>query len=180
MGNLHNKGFIKDKKFLIAFAIALICSIICGIVLYKAVIYNTYLLNFADDYVFFVFNFQNSTLLFSKALTDLVYFYIVFAICYFTKFKYLSLIPLFLRGLFFGVYTVILIAANSFGGAMVAIFVFIPASLISFVCCFIVAEFCKVIYKKYALLMPLALALINLIIYALLINVVFRLVIVIV
>ncbi len=180
MGNLHSKGFIKDKKFLLAFLIALICSIICGIVLYKAVIFNEYLLNFANDYVFYVFNFENSTLLVSKVLTDLVYFYIIFSICYFTKFKYIALIPLFLRGLFFGIYTVILFAANSFGGAIVAIFVFIPASLISFFLCFIIAEYCKIVYKKYALVMPLVFAVANLIIYAMLVNLLFRLVIIIV
>ncbi len=180
MGNLHKKAFIKDKKFLLAFAIAIICSFICGIVLCKVAIINEYLVNFANDYVFFVFNFENSTLLVSKILTDLVYFYIIFAISYFTKLKYLTLLPLFLRGLFFGIYTAILIAVNSFGGTIVAIFVFIPASIISFALCYVIAEYCKEIYKKYALLMPLVFAVINLIIYAVLINLLFRLVIVIV
>lgn len=180
MGNLHNNGFIKDKKFLLTFVIALICSIICGIVLYKTAVLNEYLLNFADDYVFFVFNFENSALLVPKILTDIVYFYIVFAICYFTKFKYLSIIPLFLRGVFFGIYTSILIVVNSFSGTVVAIFVFIPASLVSFALCYIICEYCKIIYKKYAFVMPLAFSVINLAVYALLINLLFRLVIIIV
>lgn len=180
MGNLHNKGFIKDKKFLLAFLITVICSFICGTVLCKAVIFNEYLRNFADNYIFYVFNFQNSTLFLSKFLTDLVYFYIIFFICYFSRLKYLALLPLFLRGLFFGIYSVILIGAESFGGVVVAIFVFIPATLIAFVFCYIIAAVCKIIYKKYALLMPLVFSVISIIIYAVLINVLFRLVIIIV
>ena len=148
MRNFHSGGLFKDKKFIIAFAIALICAIICGIVLYKTVIFNEYFFNFASDYVFYVFNFENATLLISKLITDVIYFYIVFAISYFTNLKYLSLIPVFLRGVFFGVYTAILISANAFSGTIVAIFVFIPASLISFAICFLIAASCKIIYKK--------------------------------
>lgn len=177
---LHSKGFIRDKKFIFAFILALICSIICGIVLYKAVISNIYLINFADDYIFNVFNFRNGTLLFTRLLSDLIYFYIIFAVCYFSRFKYLTLFFIFLKGLFFGVYTVILIVASSFGGVVVAVFVFVPVSLLSFAMCYLVADLCKDIYKKYALVMPLAFALINCVIYAVLINVLFRIVIIIV
>ena len=180
MRNFHNKPSIGDKKFLLAFIITLLCSIICGIVLYKPANSNPYLCDFAEEYVFFVFNFNNASLLVTRILSDLIYLYVIFAISYFTKFKYLSLILIFLRGLFFGVYVALLIGVSSFSGTVVAIFVYIPASLISFVFCYLVADFCSVVYKKYALLMPLVLSVINLIIYALLINVLFRIIIMIV
>lgn len=180
MGNFNNNKLIIDKKFLLALAITLICSFICGIVLYKAVNINIYFITFADDYIFNVYNFRNGTLLLSRLLSDLIYLYIIFAICYFSKFKYASLIFIFFKGLFFGLYTAILIAASAFGGVIVAVFVFVPISLISLVMCYLVADLCKSVYDKYALVMPLALAIINCVVYALLVNVVFRFVILIV
>ena len=180
MRNFRKSGFSCDKKFILAFAITLICAIICGIVLYKPVISNVYFKDFADNYVFYVFNFKNSRLLFTHLLSDLIYLYVIFFICYFTKLKYFTLILIFLRGLFFGIYTAILFGVSSFGGSIVAIFVFVPSTLISIALCYFVADFCNNVYKKYAVFMPLVLSLLNLIVYALLINVLFRIVIIIV
>ena len=180
MGNLHYHKNICDKRFILAFFIALFCSIICGIVLYKPVTANEYFADFAYEYVYNVFTFNNGPLLLTHILSDLIYLYVFFFVCYFTKFKYLTLILIFLRGLFFGVYTAILIGVNSFGGIIVTFFVFVPATLISLALCLIVSETCKKINKKYALFMPAVLAVADLIIYALLINVLFRIIIIIV
>ena len=180
MGNLYYNCFKWDKKYFFAFLIALFCAIICGIVLYKPVICNFYFIDFASEYVFNVFNYRNAILLLAHFITDLIYLYIIFAIAYFTKLKYLTLALVFLKGMFFGVYVAILFCTGSFGGAIVAIFVFIPATLISIAMFYIVADYCKIINKKYVLLIPLVLAIISCIIYALLINVVFRLIIAIV
>lgn len=180
MRNFNRSKFACDKKFILAFIITLICAVICGIVLYKHVLSNVYLRDFAENYIFNVFDFKNSRLLLTRLLSDVVYLYIIFLICYFSKFKYLTLILIFLRGLFFGVYTVILIGASSFGGVIVAIFVFIPSTLLSLALCCAVAECCRIFYNKYALCLPLALAIIDCIIYALLINILFRIIIIIV
>ena len=180
MRNFCSGGLIRDKKFVLAFIITLICAIICGIVLYKPVISNQYLRNFADDYVYNVFNFKNSTLLLTHLISDLIYLYIIFFIGYFTRLKYFTLIFVFLRGLFFGVYSVILFAVIPVGGVIVGIFVFVPSTVFSILFCFLVAEGCKNIYKKYALCMPLVLAVVDLAIFAILINLVFRIVIIIV
>lgn len=180
MGNFNRKKYIKDKKYILAFIITLICAIICGIVLYKPVTSNGYLRDFAENYVYNVFNFKNSRLLLTHLISDIIYFYLIFLICYCSKFKYATLVLIFLRGLFFGVYTVILIGVNSFGGIIVSIFVFVPATLISLAMCCIVAECCRAFYKTYALSLPLVLAIINCIIYALLINLLFRIIIIIV
>lgn len=180
MKNFNSGRFIKDKKFILAFAITLICAIICGIILYKPVNNNIYLRNFAENYVYNVFNFKNSQLLLTHLIADIIYLYIIFVISYFLKFKYLALIFIFLRGLFFGAYTTILIGLSAFGGVVVTIFVFVPSTLLFFVLCYIVAECCTILYKTYALCLPLVLSIIDCVIYALLINALFRIIIIIV
>ena len=168
-----------DKRYVLAFIITLICSIVCGVVLYKPITVNIYFINFANDYVYNVFNFNNTPLFFTHFLADVLYFYVFFLICYLTKFKYVTLIFLYLRGLFFGIYAVILICVSSVGGVIVAMFVFIPATVLSFTICCIITEICKN-FARYAFFVPLVLALIDGIILMLLINVVFRVVIIIV
>ena len=180
MRNFNCSGFNRDKKFILAYLITLICAIICGIVLYKPVNSIIYLRNFAENFVYNVFNFKNSRLLLSHIVANVIYLYVIFCISYFSKLKYLTLIFVFLRGLFSGVYTAILIGLNAFGGVVVAVFVFVPSALIFFVACYIVAECCVKFYKTYALCLPIVLAIIDCIIYALLINVVFRVIIIIV
>ena len=170
----------RDKKYLLAFLITLLCSIICGIVLYKPVTTNVFFINMGYDYVYNVFNFNNTPLFFTHFLGSILSFYIFFLICYFTKVKYLTLIFLYLRGLFFGIYVVVLFCVNSIGGVLVAIFVFIPATLISFAVCAVITEVCKKFDKRYAFFVPAVLALLDGIILMLLINVVFRVVIIIV
>lgn len=169
-----------DKKYVWAFVITLLCSIVCGIVLYKPIAVNIYIINFANDYVYNVFNFKNTTLFFTHFLADVLYFYLFFLICYLTKLKYITLLFLYLKGLFFGIYAAILTCFCSVSGIIVAIFVFIPATLLSFVICCAIAELCKNFDNRYAFFVPLALALINSIILMLLINVLFRVVIIIV
>ena len=180
MRNLSFFGKKCDKRYILAFIIVLLCSVVCGIVLYKPVTTNVYFVSFANDYVYNVFNFACTPLFFSHFLADVLYFYIFFLICYLTKFKYVTLVFLYIKGLFFGIYAVILICVNSVGGILVAIFVFVPASLISFAFCCIITEICKSFDRRFAFFVPLALALIDGIILMLLQNVVFRVVILIV
>ena len=169
-----------DKKYFFAFLITLVCSIICGIALCDYVTRNEYLRNLACDYIFNVFNFKNSALIVPHILGDILYFYIFFLIGYFTKFKYLTLIFLFLRGIFFGVYVVLLVCVNSFGGVIVTVFVFVPATLISVAVCYLLVEFGRCWDNKLVFAVPAALALIDCIVLLLLINLVFRVVIIIV
>ena len=180
MRNLSIKNYKYDKKYLIAVFITLLCAIISGIVLYIFADVNIYFKNFAEEYVFFVFNFKNGDLIFSHLLSELLFLYIFFLIGYCTKFKYLTLIFIFIRGLYFAVYTAILIELNAFGGITVAILVFIPTSVFSIIFCCITAETCKSINKKIVFFVPAVFAVFNTLILLLLINVVFRVVIVIV
>ncbi|MDE5721944.1 MAG: hypothetical protein K2I30_04295, partial [Clostridia bacterium] len=150
------------------------------IVLFKVVNINIYFKEFTSDYVYYVFNFKNSKLLFTHILSEIFYLYVFFLIGYFTKFKYLTLIFVFIRGLYFAVYTSILFSMNAFGGITVAIIVFIPTSLISIIFCCATVELCKIVNKKFCFALPAVLALINTLILLILVNIVFRVVIVIV
>lgn len=169
-----------DKKYFFAFLITLVCSLICGIALCDYVTRNEYLRNLACDYIFNVFNFKNSALIVPHVLGDILYFYIFFLIGYFTKFKYLTLIFLFLRGIFFGVYVVLLVCVNSFGGVIVTVFVFVPATLISVAVCYLLVEFGRCWDNKFVFAVPAALALMDCLVLLILINLVFRVVIIIV
>ncbi len=180
MRNLSFNEFKWDKKYVIAVIITLLCAIISGIVLYKFVNINIFFIEYAQDYIFYVFNFKNSKLIFSHILGELFYCCIFFLIGYFTKFKYFTLIFIFIRGLYFTLYAAILIGLNSFGGITVAIFVFIPVSLLSILLCCCVTESCKIINTKYVFCIPAIFALINTLIFIVLVNVVFRVIIVIV
>ena len=180
MRNFSICGYKWDKKYFFAFIIAVICSIICGIVLYKPVISNIYLRNLVFDYIYNVFNFKNASLIFPHLLVGLIYLYVVFFIAYFSKLKYLTLIFVFIKGLFFGTYIAIIMSAYSFGGIVVGLIVYIPSTLISFALCYFIVEFCKVIDNKYVFIMPAAAAVVDTIIFAILLNVVFRAVIAIV
>ena len=180
MRNLSFKGCKWDKKYFIAALITFLCAIICGIVLYIFVNINIYFQRYAQDYVYYVFNFKNSKLILSHLLSSLLYIYICFLIAYFTKFKYVTLVLVFVRGLFFAVYTGILIGLNAFGGVTVAVLVFIPSTFVSILFCCITAETCRKLNRKYAFILPAVLSVIDLIIMIMLVNVVFRIIIVIV
>ena len=180
MRNLSFSKFKCDKKYLIAVLVTLLCAIICGIVLYINVNINIYFSYFAEEYIYCVFNFKNASIIFSHLLSELFYVYLFFLIGYFTKFKYFTLIFIFIKGMYFTIYSAILIAFNSFGGITVAVLVYIPTSIISFIFCILTVETCKIINKRYVFFIPAVFALLNTLILIVLINVVFRVVIVIV
>lgn len=169
-----------DVRFLIAFAVTIVIAIISGIVLFKLATINYYFYNFADLYVFYVFDFNNGALFFSHLISELFYLYIIFAIAYFTKLKFLSLILVFIKSLFTVIYCAILCSVCGFAGTIVALLVFIPTSLISFALYLFMVEACKIINKKYVFFFPAVLALIDCIILLILVNVLFRIVIIIV
>lgn len=180
MRNLSFNGCKGVKKYFIAVIITVICAIISGIVLYKFAQIGLYFKNFANDYVYFVFNFKNGSLIFPHLLSCLFYIYLCFAISYFTKLKYLTLIIIYIRVLFITLYSTILICMASVGGITVAVIVFIPSSIISVLACCVVSQFCDIINKKFVFAVPAVLAVADTIILVILVNVVFRVIIVIV
>ena len=177
---LSFKGLKPDKKYLIAVIITLICAIVCGIVLYNLADMSFYFNDYAQNYVYCVFIFNNGELILPHFFGELFYLYIVFILAFFTKFKYLTLIPIFVKGLFFTLYAAVLFELNMLGGISVALIVYVPISLVSFSMCYLLSESCKIINKKIVFFFPAILAVINTLLFLLLINVVFRLIIVIV
>ena len=169
-----------DIRWIIAHVIVIIGSIICGIVLFKLNNISNYVYNFADNYVFYVFNFKSGNMFLTHFLSELIYLYVVFFICYCTKLKFLALFVVFLRTLIATIYAIVLCTLFGAEGITVAIFVFIPAFLLSMFFLFFVCEQCREVCSPLCFAFPAILALLNSLILLLLVNVVFRVVIVIV
>ncbi len=169
-----------DLKYLLCFGIVVLTSIICGIVLYIFSNINVYFIENAQNYVFFVFNFKNTELFFARFFADLLYLYLFLILSYCTKFKYLTLIFLFIRGLFMTIYACILFALCGFGGVLAALLIFIPASLLSLALCYFIAESCKVCNRRYVFFLPLVISLIASLVFLIFHNVFFRIIIIIV
>lgn len=169
-----------DIRFLIVDAIVILAAIICGIVLYKMNNISNYVYDFANIYIFYVFNFNSGRLFISHILSELLYLYVVFLLAYFTKFKILAYPLLFLRTLFTSLYIVILCSLFGTEGLIVTILVYIPAYLCSVAFFIILREQCKQVCAPYSFICPAVLALLNTIILLLLVNIVFRVIVVIV
>jgi len=169
MRNLSFNGYKWDKKYFIAAAVTLCCAIISGIVLFKLGDLSIYFVNFANDYIYFVFNFKNGSIIFPHILSELFYLYLFFLIAYCTRMKYFTLVLVFVRGMLFTVYACILLCATAFG-----------YFFISLICCVFVSDVCRFVNKRYVLFMPALLAVANTLVLLVLINVVFRVIIVIV
>lgn len=180
---LSLKGYKWDKKYLIATLVTILCAFICGIVLCIVANVNIYLKNYATDYIFYVYNFNIGGLFGTHFLAELLYIYIFFLLGLFCRTKYVTLIFVFIRSLFFSAYTTILISVGSFGGGLVVFFVFLPCAFLSLIICFFTVEWCKCLkrpLKIYVFLIPAFIALLNCLVLTFLIGVVFRVVIIIV
>lgn len=169
-----------DFRYLIAYAVVTLIAIICGIVLYKLNSISNYVYDFANVYIFYVFNFNSGKLFVSHILSELVYLYVVFLFAYFTKFKILVYPLLFLRTLFTAVYVIILCSLFGTEGIIVAILVFIPSFFCSLFFFILLSEQCRQLCPPYSFICPAVLALVNTVILLLLVNVVFRVIVVIV
>ncbi len=180
MGILKLQSKKPDKKYLIVCLISLILAIICGIVLHICCGISVYSYNFADTYIYYVLNFANARLFFSHLAVDIFYFYVFFLIGYFCKYKYFSCPVLFLKCFFAVIYSIILFSCFSFEGIIVSLVVFLPSFLISSLCCIIICGECKGLKKSIVFFCPAILALLSSVLMLILVNVFFRLLIIIV
>ena len=169
-----------NLKCLIIYGIVIIAAVICGIVLFKLNNISSYVFNFTDTYIFYVFNFKSGALFLSHFLTELVYFYLIFLIAYFTKLKFLACPVMFVRALFAALYSIILFSFFGTDGVVVALIVFIPSYVISLALCIFLCEQCKQFCPPYSYICPAFFALFSSIILLLLVNLIFRVVVVIV
>lgn len=165
-----------DKRYVIAYIIACIVAIICGIVLCITVQINPYMLNYASEYVYFVFNFRNASLLFPRLFYELVYMYAFFLIAYCTRMRLLCLPLLFLKCMISSVYAGLIISVSAFGGVLAAVFVFIPSSLCTVALEIILIETCSHFNKRYAPFVPAGFALVSMLAECIFLNVLFRVV----
>lgn len=169
-----------DKRYIVAYAIVVLCGIVCGIVLFRSAKINTYLKTFAKNYINYVYSFNNASLIFPRLFCEIAFCYIFYFLGKKRVFSYLSLAVLFLRVLFVGLYTAMLFSCYSFGGAMAAILVYIPLSILSVFCYFACARLSGCVISKYRIFFPLALVLAGAVLQIILVNIVFRAVIIIV
>lgn len=174
------KKFKWDFRYLIAYVVVTLLGIICGIVLYKLNSISRYVYNFADIYIYYVFNFNSGRLFISHILSEIVYLYVVFLIAYFTRFRFFVMPLLLIRALFTSLYIIILCSLFGTEGIIVAVLVFIPSFICSTLFFILLCEQCRQFCAPYSFIFPLFLALVNTLILLLLVNVVFRVIVVIV
>lgn len=169
-----------NRKVLFAYFAVILVAIISGIVLYITdnMVKNLY--NFAKEYLLCVFNFKNLQLFFANFFSALFYYYLAFAICYFTKLKFLTAILLFVKSFFTFYYFVLLVAIFSVEGFFAAILVFLPCyAFWVFKFLFFCTQTCA-IEKPYLYFAPLVFAILDGFFLLLILNLVFRFVVVIV
>lgn len=166
--------FYPDRRALIACICTVILAIISGIVLCITVQINPYMQNYASEYLFFVYNFNNFSLLLPHFLCELVYGYAFFLIAYCTRFRLAALPLLFIKAMISGVYAVLIISVSAFGGVMAAVFVFIPTSLVTLALNVFLIECVRFFNKKFAPALPAVLALLSMLAECLFLNVIFR------
>lgn len=176
---LNTNKFQWEKKYIIAFIIAVILAIISDIVLYKISNISSYIFNFANSYVCFVFNFNNASLFFSHLFANLFYFYIAFALSYFTKLKFLNVLLLFIKSFFTVFYCIVLFVLFSIEGIIVAVLVFIPCYVAWLFCFVIISLQIKCFCSPFAYFLPAILALADSLVMLILVNFVFRVIVVI-
>lgn len=169
-----------NKKVVFAYLLVIFIAVISGIVLYITNNISKNLYNFAKNYVSLIFNFNNASLFFGNFFSSLFYYYVAFFICYFTKFKFFSGILLFVKTFFVFYYFIVLVAVFSVEGFFAAVIVFLPCYVfwtLKFI--FLCTQYC-VFEKPYLYFVPLVFALADGIFLLLLLNLVFRFVVVIV
>lgn len=169
-----------DIKYLIAYIFVIIAAIICGIVLFKLYNISSYIFDFADSYVFYIFSFSSGRLFISHLLSEIVYLYVIFLLAYFTKLRFLAFPIAFIRALFAVVYAIVLCTFFGTEGIIVALIVFIPSFVCSLLFFILISEQCRQICRPLVFFVPAIAALINSLILLLLVNIVFRVVVIIV
>ena len=166
-----------DKRYIISYIIAIFSAIICGIVLFKVTTMSIYLQNYASEYIYYVYNFKNGALVAQRLLYGLVYGYALFAIAYFTRRRYLAVPVLFFKAGLGAIYACMLISVGGFAGVLSVIFMFMPSSAVSLFLNIFLIENCKSFGRAAAPFLPLILTAADVIIFLLLLNVLFRVVI---
>ena len=166
-------GLKIDKKFFFVYILALFCSIMCGIVLCKTTNCNIYMREYANEYIHNAFLFNVAPLLFSHLFVDFFIFSIFFIFTRILNLKYFSLIFVFIRGCFFGLYCCILFSC-SISGVVVCFFLYIPTTILSFLCALSVIEISENCDFEFYYLIPSAVSIVDTLAFLIFLNVIFR------
>ena len=165
-----------DKRYIIVYIVAIILAIICGVVLCKTTHMSLDLQNYAAEYIYYIYNFHNGTLVVQRILYGLVYGYALFCIAYLTRWKFFVVPVLFLKAGLSTVYAYMLISTAGFTGVMAVIFMFVPSAVVSLILNIFLIENCNSFGRGVAPFLPLIVTASEVIIFLLLLNVVFRVV----
>jgi hypothetical protein len=174
MGILNYSLKKQDKIYIICSILTILLAIMSGIVLFNTVNIDVYFVTLTNTYIYNILNFANTKLFFSVFFTQIFYLFIFFVFSYILRIRYITLIFIFIRVLFYTLYTLILCTSVSFGGLFIFFIVFLPYSILSLCCYLCLILFCQCINSRYIYLAPLILALGISIIYIVLINIPLR------
>lgn len=180
MGIIDLKQIKWDKKVIIYNLVIILTAIISGIVLYITNNTTKNFYNFAKNYIYLIFNFQNTSLFFGHFFSDLLYFSAVFLICHFTKSKFWASIFLFIKTFFTAYYVVLLFALFAIEGIIAAIIVFLPCYALWVFKFLFIRLNCNSVCKPWVYIVPVFFSLIDGIVLLLFVNLIFRFIVVIV
>ena len=169
-----------DKSFSIAFCAAFILSVIYGIVLCKTLNFNDYFLVYAKKYTKFVFEFNTFAIVLPYMFRELACSYAAFALSRSQKSKIFVVCIVAVRAVTSALYCALIFVRLGFEGIACAVIVYIPSSLFAVATYYFIAHCRCVINKKYWLFCPAACVVAGCVLLIVLLNVVFRLFIVII
>lgn len=169
-----------NKKEIFCCVLVVILAVMCSIVLYITNNFSVYLYNFVKNYIYSVFNFNNAALFFGQFLTNLFYYFLALLFCRFKKVRYLYLIVIFVKTLFTFYYFVALFIIFSLEGVIAAFIVFLPCYIFFMVKFFFLCTQSACIERRYKLFSPVIFVLCDGIFILVLVNLIFRFIVVIV
>lgn len=173
------KGLEIESWLVYAAMITSIIAIMSGIVLAIFIGVDNYFYNFADIYIYNIFNFKNGSLFVDRFLSELLIFYAAFLLVRATGKRALALVFTSLRLMFAFFYIAVLFSSFYTEGALIALIVLLPCCAISVFLIAVCAFTCRGKLKPIAYALPCILAVASALCLLLIVNLPFRAIVVI-
>lgn len=133
MGNFDISALKKNSNYYFAFIVAILAGIISGIILFKIADLTQFFCGFAKDYIKRVFEFDNGALFLSALFKESCVNAFIFIFgAVFIKLKFLTVAVLFFRAAFASLYCAVMFVYCGFSGVMAGVVVYIPYTLLCF------------------------------------------------
>ncbi len=179
MGNFDISALKKNSNYYFAFIVAVSAGIVSGIILFKITDLTQFFCAFAQDYIKRVFEFDNGALflsaLFKEACVNALAF--IFG-AVFIKLKFLTVPVMFFRAAFASLYCAVMFVYCGFSGVMTGVVVYIPYTLLCFAGgAMIFSSSCFTLRRP--VLLPVAVTFAEALLLVILVNTVFRVIVVI-